>query len=268
MALVDNLVRAWQLAPFSWRKGLISSPVAPLVRGLMNRAYGQELRVFKLAPPLQGYRMCLHWQKHKAFVFGTHEPEVVGAIRTTVSPGSTTVDMGSHLGYYTLLLAGLVGRQGKVISFEPAPEIFAVLKENIEMNACCNVVLENRAVAGSTGHLLLRRNDDDPLSCTSSLEYGLPAGEVEAISLDDYLERHPNKVSFVKMDVEGAEADALKGMAGCLRRDKPILLIELHKFDVLGERHPALLSLRELDYQVRYLEPPGAQRHVLASVPC
>ncbi len=268
MALVDHLVRAWQSVPFSWRKGLVSSPVAPLARGLMNRVYGQETRIFELAPPLEGYCMRLQWEKHKAFVFGTHEPEVVCAMRAAVSLGSTTLDIGSHLGYYTLLLAKLVGPQGRVICFEPAPEIFAILRENVEINSRAQVVLENCAVASSTGRLLLRRNDDDPLSCTSSLKQGRPAGEVEAIRLDDYLERHPNKISFVKMDIEGAEADALEGMGCCLRRDRPILLIELHEAGGLGERHPALLKLRELDYQVRYLEPPGAQRHVLASVPC
>jgi FkbM family methyltransferase len=267
MTLVDHLVRAWQSAPFSWRKGFVGSPVAPLVRGLMNRAYGHEPRVFELAPPLKGYCMRLHWEKHKAFVFGTHEPEVVRAIRDTVCLGSTTLDIGSHLGYYTLLLAKLVGPQGKVISFEAAPEIFDVLKQNVELNACTNVVLENRAVADSMGRLLLRRNDDDPLSSTSSLKRGRPEKEIEATRLDDYLEQRPNKISFVKMDVEGAEADALEGMAGCLRRDRPTLLIELHGFDGLGERHPALIKLREFDYRVRYLEPPGAQIHVLASVP-
>jgi hypothetical protein len=77
---------------------------------------------------------------------------------------------------------------------------------------------------------------------------------VEGITLDEYTEREKiEKVDFVKMDVEGAEASALSGMTLILRRDKPILLIELHQYDRFGGNHPALCKLREYRYKISHV---------------
>lgn len=264
MQLLGPLVRRWQRAPVSWRRGVVTSPIAPILRRVLNRFYPQGPRIFALAAPLAGRQMRLHWQSHKAYVFGTYEPAVIRAIQQHVLPGWTVLDAGAHIGYYTLLLAELVGPEGKVIAFEASPEIFAVLKENIHLNRCGNVVLENRAVAGSPRRLALRRNDAYPLSATSSIHSGRAAVEVEAVALDQFLGSGFDRVAFIKMDVEGAEAEALQGLRELLRRDHPLLLIEIHGFDVYKEQHPALCELKEIGYEARYLDGPAPEVHILA----
>lgn len=265
MRLMGHLVRAWQKAPLFWRTGLVASPLAPVVRRWTNRSYSEQPQIFELAAPLEGQRMRLHWQTQKAFVFGTHELEVVRAIQEVVRPGWTVLNIGGHIGYYALLLAKLAGPSGKVFVFEPSPHIFAVLEENIRLNACGNVVLENRAVAARSGRVTLMSNNDDPLTSTLSIEHGRPVGEVEAVRLDEYAPLRCEEIRFVQMDVEGAEAWVLEGMRELLARDRPLLLVELHRWDIEKDRHPALCKLVEFGYEVHYLDAPAPQVHVLAT---
>jgi len=263
MRISDDLIRAWQRAPASWRRGLVASPIANPLRRLMNGTRGTDPEVFELAEPLHGCRMKLIWQLHKAFIFGTYEPQVVAQLQEIVKPGWTTLDVGAYLGYYSLLLSRLVGPAGKVIAFEALPEVHAALDENIRMNDCHNVVVENRAVARSSGVASLDRNAAGPLPSTATLCKG-GALSVTAVSLDDYLRGRPRRVALAKIDVEGTEGDVLEGMAEVLRRDGPVLLIELHRFDQWGERHPALQFLRRHGYAARLLGPSAPQVHALA----
>jgi hypothetical protein len=109
----------------------------------------------------------------------------------------------------------------------------------------------------------IKINDTDPLTSTASIVSGRGI-EAEAVSLDDYFGSRTESVAFIKMDVEFAEAQVLEGMQHLMQRDCPILLIELHAFDILSDRHPALLKVKAAGYSVSFLEAPGAQVHILA----
>jgi FkbM family methyltransferase len=263
MDAVSPIVWLWQRVPSSWRRGLVKARFAPRLRSLVNRLYPDSLAVFDLAEPLGGHRMRLHWQTQKAYVFGTHETEVTEAVRTAVQPGQVALDLGANIGYHTLLLAQQVGPLGKVIAFEPLPGVFKVLQENIALNGYRNVVLENKAVASCSGPVNLKINDADPLTSTVSIVSG-GGIEIQAVSLDDYFAESGEKVAFVKMDVEHAEAQVIEGMERLLRKDRPIMLIELHAFSILGDRHPALLRIEDAGYSVSFLDAPGVQVHILA----
>jgi FkbM family methyltransferase len=224
-------------------------------------------RVFELAAPLEGYKMSLEWRSSKAFVFGTYEREVVSALLEVVKPGWIVFDIGAHVGYFTLLLAKLVGLKGRVVAFEPFPENFQTLEENVRLNGARNIVLERSAVAATSGMASLRSNDSNRQTFTASLVHGQPGSEVKVVSLDDYAAGQREQIDFVMMDVEGAEADVLMGMRSILRRNLPLLLIELHGFDSTGQSHPALQELRAMNYSFRFLDAPGAQAHILARPP-
>jgi FkbM family methyltransferase len=263
MRIQDGILHLWQRVPLSWRTGLVKSSFASPLRRVMNSLYPRGSNIFPLAAPLEGYNMRLEWRSSKAFVFGTYESEVTRALQQIVQTNWVVFDIGAHVGYFALLLARLVGPNGRVFAFEPLPDNFRALEENVRMNGCCNVVVENRAVAAISGLANLKSNDTDHLTYTSSLVDGRPMIDVEVVSLDDYTAGLQERVQFVMMDVEGAEADVLKGMRSTLQRDFPTLLIELHGFDQWGESHPALQELLSMGYSFRYLDGPGAQVHVL-----
>lgn len=264
MRIQDGVLRAWQKFPSSWRSGLVKSRLASPLRRLMNSLYPVGTGVFPLAAPLESYRMRLDVRSSKAFIFGTYEPEVIRAVLSTVRNDWLVMDVGAHVGYFVLLLSKIAGPGGKVIAFEPVPENFQALEENVKLNGCRNVVLENRAVSSVSGPVTMRSNDAGHLSYTASLVHGRPIREVDAVSLDDYTLGLKEQVRFVMMDVEGAEEAVVTGMRNLLKRDLPTLLIELHGFGEYGESHPALRELLSLDYTFRFLDPPGMQVHILA----
>lgn len=209
--------------------------------------------------------MCLNWQMQASYAFGTYEPEVVQTIQRIVRPGWTAVDIGANIGYVTLLLAKLVGPQGRVIAFEPLPENFQVLQENIGLNAYLNVSLEPNAVMDKPGSVRLYRQREHCLTGTASTASGSGAGlEVPAVSLDGYLEERGDHVQFVKIDVEGAEGAVLNGMRRVLAEDHPVVLVELHGEG--PETRAALSALTTNGYGIRYLDQPSEMGivHVLA----
>ncbi len=149
---------------------------------------------------------------------------------TLAQPGDVAVDVGANLGLYTLLLARAVGDGGRVFAFEPDPENFELLRRNLERNGARNVVAERLAVADENGPLrlyLCERNRGDHRTWDS--HDGRPSIEIEAVRLDDYLDADrlgpEGRVDLVKMDVQGAEAQALAGMEGLLRRHSGVTLV-------------------------------------------
>ena len=76
-----------------------------------------------------------------------YEPYTLELFQRAINPGSTVLDLGAHHGYFSLLAARWVGKEGKVYAFEPAPENFQILKKNIEFNQFTNVLPVNKAVS-------------------------------------------------------------------------------------------------------------------------
>lgn len=159
-------------------------------------------------------------------IWGTWEPFETELLQSLVQPGDVVVDVGANIGYYTLLLARRVGAQGRVFAFEPAPENFAILQENVARNGYQNVVLEQKALADTNGFAMLA------LSKTNHGDHRLQnmaaANEsvtVETTTLDAYLGDAAQNVSLVKMDVQGAEMRVLRGMKNLLARQSPLTLV-------------------------------------------
>jgi FkbM family methyltransferase len=265
MMPIDRLILLAEKLPPSWRGRLWNSPVRPVVRRLVDLLFRRHLTIVPLARPLEGHRMRLNWQMQASYGFGTYEPEVVRTVQSVVRPGWVAVDIGANIGYFTLLLAKLVGPQGRVIVFEPLPENFDVLRENVDLNGYRNVILEPKAVLDTPGSARLYRQREHLLTGTASVVQGQGVGlRVPAVSLDAYLDAIGERVNFVKIDVEGAEAAVLEGMRRILAEDAPIVLVELH--DALSEQNPSLMALRRSGYEIRVLHrPPGSPVvHVLA----
>lgn len=157
---------------------------------------------------------------------GEYEVLETSLVKKVVKPDNIVVDIGAHIGYYTLIFAKLVGPTGKVFAFEPDPENFSLLKKNIEMNGYKNVILVQKAIADKNSKIKLylseeNKGDHRIYDSFDNREFV----EVEAIKLDDYLKDYLDKINFIKMDIEGAEGGAILGMKNLLTQNKNIKLI-------------------------------------------
>ena len=146
-----------------------------------------------------------------------------------IKQGNTVIDIGANIGFYTLLLAKLVGPHGAVIAFEPGPVSFSLLKVNTILNGIKNVTLLNKSVTASSGIEYYYSNQTAESGSTTTRttpEFGHPREriEVEAVSLDDYFRDNDTKIDYIKMDVEGGEYNALKGMQNLLAQNPGIRL--------------------------------------------
>jgi FkbM family methyltransferase len=164
---------------------------------------------------------------------GIYEPYQTRFFQSRVSRGHVVLDIGAHIGYYTLIFARQVGVAGHVFAFEPEPQNFALLSKNVDINAYTNVTLVNKAVSDNTGKLRLfisevNKGDHRTYDPHDGRGFYGPHNsfiEVESIRLDDYFAGFNREVNFVKMDIQGAEYCALKGMASLLEKSPSVVLV-------------------------------------------
>jgi FkbM family methyltransferase len=147
---------------------------------------------------------------------GGYEPYESALLESLVTPGSTVIDAGANLGLYTVRFARATGPAGLVVAFEPCPETAALLAHNVRVNGYAQVRVERRAVADRPGRLPLH------LSTTNIGDHRLYAAEptretveVEVVRIDDVVQAR-GALSLVKMDIQGGEPHALRGMAATL----------------------------------------------------
>ncbi|MBZ5701823.1 MAG: FkbM family methyltransferase [Acidobacteriia bacterium] len=257
--------------PAALRRGLLGGPdrptgLATLIHGLLNRLPVERFPVLACQGPLKGLRMRVDWTTQRSFAYGTWEPAVTEVLQAQIQPGMTALDIGAHVGFYSLLLARLVGPRGRVISFEPMPDNFARLVENLRLNQLQQVTPVNLAVLARSGELEANVPEGEPYSGSISLyqDYGTPRIRVRATSLDEFFANSAERLEFIKMDVEGAEGEVLRGGIETLRRFRPRFLIELHHFDGDVSANPVPALLESLNYDVTWLERWKMTSHILA----
>lgn len=162
------------------------------------------------------------------FVYGEYEPATAQVFSSVLRPGDGVLDIGANIGYFTLLASRLVGPAGSVHAFEPAPSIVNRLETNVRLNALTNVEIHRLAVSGTAGEVRLHvaSSDHQGLSSLRDLGQHDDVIRVPAQPVDALLPRLP-RVALAKLDIEGAEYLALQGMTGLLKRDRPVLIVEV-----------------------------------------
>ncbi|WP_420407924.1 FkbM family methyltransferase [Hoeflea sp.] len=156
------------------------------------------------------------------------EPTVQIALRDYCRPGDVVFDVGANAGGLSLIMSRHVGPRGVVCSFEASPRIIDKTHYNLVNGGCTNVYLSYRAVY-HTSHELVTMYPGTHLNDSIYNDYGAEGGasyEVETLALDDFVAASGLMPSFIKMDIEGAEYDALKGAANILKDGKPGLILE------------------------------------------
>ena len=221
--------------------GLLRATLGPSVaQFIFNRTTGAGK-----ATVVNGHRMVLAEDgQYPPFAMATDKYEVgtTRLLENVIKPGMVVVDIGAHVGYFTLLAARQVGTEGRVYSFEPEPTNFRLLQENIKANGYQNVLATQKAVSDAAGSAQLvlssRDNGTHSLFGHSTSEENIVS--VKVTSLDEFLtgEGWP-KVDFIKMDVEGAEMKAFEGMKRVLKGFPEVKLVM--------EFNPALLRNASVD---------------------
>jgi FkbM family methyltransferase len=142
--------------------------------------------------------------------------------------GDIFIDIGAHIGYYTILASKEVGDKGKVIAFEPSIANFNRLIKNIKLNQCKNVVSECFAISNKRAYVKLFTGVD---TFTYSLIQNMKSSLysfVPSISLDKYVFSKRIKPKMIKIDVEGDELDVIESGMKVIKIYKPILIVEFH----------------------------------------
>jgi FkbM family methyltransferase len=146
-------------------------------------------------------------------------------VRRNLRPGSSVIDIGANIGYWTLLTSGLT--TGKVYAVEPEPANFRLLEENVRINARANVVTIPKAASdrAATARLYLSStNSGDHRLYSEDGEAGRRHVDVPTVSLDEELGVVAD-LGLIKIDVQGFELPAMRGLVRNLERNRDVLVL-------------------------------------------
>jgi FkbM family methyltransferase len=217
-----------------------------------NRVFMVELQDFRLWFNTSDREMGM------IMASGQYEPQSVELLKSIIRPGMKCVDAGAHIGFYTCLIASLVGETGKVYAFEPMPSHFKLLLRNIEENQLQQVTRAyNLACSDVCGSLNVSKI---PNMFVVGQVGNTEQVTVEAVRLEDVIE---DMIDFVKLDVEGHEPAVIHGMVSIISKHKPIILSEINEYWLRSCSHSSgaeyvglLKSLGYDVFDVKNLEHP------------
>lgn len=219
------------------------------MRRLLSRAIRLPLHLVPrtavlpvLSGELRGSRWIAGAATHGCWL-GTYERMAQRVFRESVRPGTVVYDIGANAGFFTLLASKLVGPTGRVYAFEPLPRNLAYLREHIRINGAGNVKVLELAVSDREGVARFATAANPAMGGLSDLG----DVEVQTIALDGLAATVPPP-SFIKMDIEGGEHEALTGARELLRQARPVILLSEH-----GDQQHRLCGdlLRGLGYQTK-----------------
>jgi len=235
-----------------------------------------------LSGPARGlrFKLDLLQRMESAYAKGTYDKRILARLRTLCRPGWVAWDCGTYLGFYTVFLSRLVGPAGRVVAIEPDSRNMARTRENAGLNSCNNVTFLNAAIGGAVGRVeFIRTNNTNShlpgmYVGASTSEYSRIVQEeehtqVECFTLDSLLSlRGLPAPNLIKLDIEGAERDALGHAARMAADCQPLIVLELHNPECDAK---AWEFARKSDYLLQNLETdtrPATRSEVFGTLLC
>lgn len=194
---------------------------------------------------------------------GKNEYPVQQVIARYLKQGDVFYDIGANVGFFSLIAARLVGASGQVYAFEPVPANASLIQKNAEINNLRNITVFQKAISDNNGKGDLIQTEhpggaklsvvDTPLN--SPIKMIIP---VEVISIDGLLiNRDILPPKLVKIDVEGAEIQVLKGMSTTIGKYKPLVIYEVdhkNKDEFMFRIEQIDAFINEFGYKLKILE--------------
>lgn len=200
-----------------------------------------------LQGPLRGKKWATGSGSHGCWL-GSYEYHKQKALQHELKTGDVVYDVGANVGFYTLLASVLVGETGHVYSFEPFPENLRDLRRHLEMNHVNNCTVVDAAVSSADGEAVFDPSDD---RCTGRLA-AKGVLRVRTLALDGLVSRkeiRPPKV--MKIDIEGAELECLRGASDLIQESHPIIFLATHGREI----HSACIEiLAKWNYRLTSLD--------------
>jgi len=220
-----------------------------------------ELRILKTR---KGFSMIVDlgdWLGRHVFVSGEYEPATTAIVEALLRPGDIMVDVGANIGYFSLLAAKRVGPQGAVIAFEPMPSTCARLRENVKLNALSQVAVRTEAIYCENGMKEFNEGPADHCGISSLRSIERTSKTIQVVTArGDSLLPPELPVAMIKIDVEGAELQALEGLEQTLQRHTPDLIVEVTDEYLRGMGHTAAelhAFLNRLGYRMYVIREAG-----------
>ncbi|MDQ3853255.1 MAG: FkbM family methyltransferase [Thermoproteota archaeon] len=240
---------------------------------IIRKIVGPSQRSFMIKVSVPKYRYR-YYCKVSDFAPG-REDDVIERFYPAI--GNIVIDVGAHVGRYTLLGSKLVGRSGKVIAVEAHPGNFQLLKRNLQLNKSDNnnnvITFNCAAYCQDTPQLrLFLAGEDRGNTIYSTVMESRYAAEkfvsVPALKLDSIVQHvgiQAHEINWIKIDVEGAECEVLQGAQNILSNSKDIsILIEIHNLQNRNLYNPVIDMLRKYGFSIIFEKVyESGERHII-----
>jgi FkbM family methyltransferase len=246
-----------------WLLNHIPTPVAAhfnsdgligrILRALMSRtATADEVVAVVRSGRGRGIQLPLDPTQEKYYWAGQHDVPVQDALTRVLSAGTVFWDIGAHIGFFTILASRVIRSNGRVHAFEPMPLNRRRLERTIELNRADNVTVHGLAVSGMDGSAILHGHQANAM-WTLVAERGDANGVTVDCRTIDTLAADLGDPAIIKIDVEGAELDVLRGGLATIQRTRPTLVVEFAAPEYVGPARALLPSyhfeqLSDLDW--------------------
>lgn len=186
------------------------------------------------------------------------EYKTINQMKSLVKEGDVILDIGANIGMYSIFLSKIVGDNGKVYAFEPNPTTASILKKNLILNDCKNVVVAEIALSDTNSKVTLHRPEGvgDAFNYIKKIDSSdTNTNGIISMRLDDFLKEHKiSNINFVKVDIEGAELLCFLGAKQLLSsNNNPIVITECYESFLQRFNHSTadLISyLNEFNYKI------------------
>jgi len=202
--------------------GLADHHVTYKIADMLVKRITSENGVFEI----EGFKMKRGRTTRYMVLTGEYEEGLMVLMKKEIKLGMNVFDLGANIGVFTLLASKLVGESGHVFSFEPEPYLFKVLKENINLNNLNNVSVYQTAISDKVGttnfSINLEQDGDNRLNSKTMNVNNL---KVKTTTIDEFCKENSLKIDFLKLDIQGSEPKALKGMKQTLTSSTNIKIV-------------------------------------------